>query len=494
MPESSKNFHLKEKVRQLPEEPGVYLMRDRLGNIIYIGKAKNLKKRVSSYFQRGRKAHFLENYRKIAGLVSMIEDLDYLTVRSEAEALILESRLIKQWKPHFNTLEKDDKQFLMIRVDIQNPLPKFRLTRNKIDQKSLYYGPFVNPQIVRKILKEMRSEFGVLLGDSTPRKIEAGLYELYNDARSEIYGHPNEVTKEAYAKRVQKACAYLEGKAKNWVKEVEEKMHKAALGKAYEKAAEYRDLLYMLKKMQEPTRKFTKNYLTQGLGETPSEKLSKLLALPKLLQRIECFDISHISGSYVVASMVCFSNGKPDKGQYRRYKIKSFIGNDDYRAMEEVVGRRYARLSKENKALPDLIVIDGGKGQVNAAMKAFLLLELSPPLIIGLAKKRETIVFADGRAPLNLPLEDPALQLLQRVRDEAHRFANSFNLAIRRKKIKESILADIEGLGAKKRSLLMDHFKSLSNLRKASEKELQAIPGIGPKLANAIYTFLKENE
>jgi len=205
---------------------------------------------------------------------------------------------------------------------------------------------------------------------------------------------------------------------------------------------------------------------------------------------MECFDISHISGTFVVASMVHFTNGRPDKDHYRRFSIKSFIGNDDFKAMEEVVGRRYRRLIEEKKLFPDLVVIDGGRGQIAAALKSFVALDCPPPAIIGLAKKHETIIFPDARAPLNLPLDHPGLNLLQRLRDEAHRFANTYNADLRSRKIKESILDDFPGLGPKRKEALLAHFGSLEKLRSATAEQIAAAPGFGPKFASQLHGFL----
>ena len=188
--------------------------------------------------------------------------------------------------------------------------------------------------------------------------------------------------------------------------------------------------------------------------------------------------------------MVCFHRGRPDKQNYRRYKIKSFVGNDDFRAMEEVVGRRYRRLHEEGRPFPELIVIDGGAGQVNAALKAFLGQGLEPPALIGLAKKKETIIFSDGRPPLNLSYHDPALRLLQYIRDEAHQFANRFNAELRSQRLKESILADFSGIGPEKRTRLIKHFGSITRLRSATVEELTKVEGIGPKTATRLMGFL----
>lgn len=482
---------IKEKIRRLTNKPGIYIMRDCLGRIIYVGKAKNLKRRVSSYFHSEKMNQFRELYPKIAVMVSLVDDFDIMEVKSDAEAILLESQLIKQWRPKYNTIAKDDKRFLMVRVDIQEPLPQFRLTRNRVDSKSLYFGPFINPMELKKTLKELQKKYGILLGDSHPKKIGENLYKLYDDVRGEIYGHSNEVTIEDYKERVQQACDFLRGATDDYLKEVENKMQAASAKHDYEKAGELRDLMFAMKKTLEPLRKY---FLRPVIKETHAE--APIIALGKAIQsnapkHIECFDISHISGTFVVASMVHFTNGLPDKAQYRRYKIRTFIGNDDYRAMQEVVSRRYLRLKGEGAPLPELIVIDGGKGQVNAAMTAFLANDLTPPVIIGLAKKRETIIFSDGRPDLNLPLENPALHLLQRIRDEAHRFANAFNAELRSKKIRESILDDFTGLGPIRKEALLKHFKTISHLKKATYEELQEVPGIGPKIAKELHSFLQ---
>lgn len=486
-PDQSK---LKEMVRKLPHGPGVYLMKDQLGSIIYVGKAKDLKKRVSTYFQPSRK---LISHPKIRSLVTMIHDFDIIEVKSETEALLLEGKLIKQWKPKYNTDFVDDKRFLLIRLDVQGKFPRFQLVRNQRDDTARYFGPFAFSGLLRRTLSEMRLKFGILLNDTTPKKQDDGTYQLYDDVRAEIYGHSNYVTPESYAKRVEEACEFLEGKAKVWLSELKEAMQKAAETQNYERAAELRDVVSALEKTITKDRRFKRapNIMSDvGHG---MKQLKKVLELPRLPRTMECFDISHISGTFVVASMVHFVDGKPAANQYRRFKIKSFVGNDDFRAMEEVVGRRYRRLHEEGKPFPDLVVIDGGTGQVGAAIKAFMILGIEPPSLIGLAKKRETIIFPDERKQMNLMPQSPGLKLLQRIRDEAHRFANTFNADLRSKKIRESILDDFHGLGKVRRIELMANFKSLEKLRKASVEEIQAIEGFGPKLSRQLWDFLQES-
>ncbi|HLS27793.1 MAG TPA: excinuclease ABC subunit UvrC [Opitutales bacterium] len=484
---ASNSSKIKEKVRRLPDRPGVYLMKDRFGRIIYVGKAKSLKKRVATYFQASRQS---THHPKVRALVEVIADFDIVEVKNETEALLLEGKLIKEWKPRYNTLFTDDKRFLILRVDIQSPIPRFRLTRLRKEDGSRYFGPFAYSGPLRRTLAEIRKKFGVILGDVTPQKLPDGRYRLYNDVRSDLFEFPNVVTPEEYRERVDKACEFLEGKTRDWIEELRKEMLKAAENQRFEKAAELRDIVFSLEQTLIKTRKFVRDPLLADSSEPALESLKKNLELPALPERIECFDISHISGTFVVASLVVFTDGRPDKNNYRRFRIKSFIGNDDYRAMEEVVGRRYRRLADEGRPFPDLVVIDGGKGQVGSALRAFFSLNLDPPPLVGLAETKEMIVFPDEREPLELPVRDPGLRLLQRVRNEAHRFANAYNIELRKRLLRESILDDFPGIGKVRRAALLEHFRSIDHLRRASAEEIAEVPGIGLKTAEKLHEYL----
>src|SRR5688572_15456960 len=480
---------LKEKVRQLPDKPGVYLMKDRLGRIIYVGKARSLKKRVSSYFQRGRA--LTVDQPKIRALIDLITDFDTFEVKSEPEALLLEGKLIKQWRPRYNTDFIDDKRFLLVRVDLGEDLPRFRLTRLKKEDRSRYFGPFAHSGLLRKTLAQMRRQFGILLADANPQKLPDGNWRLYDDVREELYGTENIVSTENYRRRVEDACTFLEGKSREWLETLRHEMTQAAVRQEFEKAADLRDVVFALEQTLRKTRRFERLDPTRPHGDDEAlASLQRALQLATPPHVMECFDISHISGTFVVASMVYFADGRPDKNNYRRFQIKSFIGNDDFRAMEEVVGRRYRRLAEEKRPFPDLIVIDGGRGQIGAALKAFIALDLPPPPLIGLAKQHETIIFPDERPPLNLPLNHPGLNLLQRLRDEAHRFANTYNANLRSKKIRESVLDDFAGLGPVRRAALLDHFGSIDRLRAASVEEISEVAGFGPRMAAELHAFL----
>ncbi|MDR2429562.1 MAG: excinuclease ABC subunit UvrC [Puniceicoccales bacterium] len=481
------SLSLKEKVRRLPRAPGVYLMKDRGGQVIYIGKARDLKNRVSTYFQGSR-----AQAPKIATMTGLVADFDFHVVRNETEALLLEGRLIKEWRPKFNTLFTDDKQFIQVRVDLQAVLPVFRLVRARTSESARYFGPYPHQGEVRRTLQEMRRRFGILLGDAHPVALGGGRWKLYDDARADISAHENVVSVDGYRARVEAACAFLEGRSREWLEDLRRQMREAAARQDYERAAGLRDAVAAVERTTENARRFGRgNPLPQPGQKEAIDELQHALGLPGPPRTMECFDISHISGTFVVASLVRFADGRPDKAGYRRFRIQGFIGNDDFRSMEEVVLRRYRRLLEEGRELPRLVVIDGGLGQVRAALKAFATLGVAPPALVGLAKRDEHIIFPDGRAPCVLPRHSPALRLVQRLRDEAHRFANTYSAQLRSKRLRESVLDDCPGLGVKRRMALMARFGSLARLRKASVEELSRVPGIGKGFARKIAEFLE---
>lgn len=489
----SENFSdaLKAKVRALPRKPGIYLMKDRFGSVIYVGKAKNLKNRVSTYFQPGRRPMLGP---KIRMLVELITDFDFHVVRSETEALLLEGRLIKELKPKYNTIFTDDKQFIQIRVDTQAELPAFRLVRVRTTDRARYFGPFPHTTGVRKTLAELRKKFGIILGDTHPQRLADGRWRLYNDVRAEIYGHANEVSAEEYRSRVDAACEFLEGRDRNELARLRIEMADAAASRNYERAAALRDRIAALEATLEKSRRFGRgNPLPDPTPPAEAAReLGKILALPTPPRTMECFDISHISGTFVVASCVHFRDGVPEKNEYRRFRIKGYVGNDDFRSMNETIFRRYSRLHAENRTMPDLIVIDGGLGQVHAALDAFEQIGIAPPAVVGVAKREEMIVFPDAREPLKLPDNSPALRLIQHLRDEAHRFANSYNADLRSKKIRESVLDELRGLGERRKNALLARFRTIPRLKAATLEELRSVDGIGEKFAEELFAFLKK--
>ena len=299
---------------------------------------------------------------------------------------------------------------------------------------------------------------------------------------------------EDYKKQVEAACDYLDGKTADWENELEAEMQKASEAQDFEKAARYRDMILDLRETTRKSRKFTRMPVKlPGAIDFKRDlaALGQALGLPEPPKRIEGFDISNISGTFMVASMVSFLNGKPDRAQYRRFRMKSVMAQDDFACMAETVRRRYSRLKREQRTMPNLILIDGGKGQLGMAIRELAKLGLDHLPVIGLAKEFEEIFQPGESKPLRLGLDSGALKLLQRVRDESHRFANTYNAELRLKKISESVLDDLPGIGGSRKAALLKKFGSVHRLRSASLEEIQQVPGFGKKSAMALKAFLE---
>ena len=481
---------IRKKLSAVPHKPGVYLHKDRFGTVIYVGKARDLRKRVSQYFQSSRR-HGWDL--KFNALVEAICDFDVHVVRSEPESLLLESKLIKEFKPRFNISLRDDKRFLMLKVNLNDPIPNFVFTRLKKDDGARYFGPFVNSMALRNTVALARKQFN-LRGCRVFTPGEADykhcLYAHLKNCTAPCVGN---VTHEQYLAQVKSACDFLEGQCREMQPQLEAEMKKAAAAHEFEKAADLRDLIRDLNDTWKKTEKFTRVPYTLPLAIHPEKDLveiAKILNLPAPPLRIEGFDISNISGTFAVASLVSFKNGRPDRANYRRFKIKTVIGQDDFASIAEVVGRRYSRLQRESKPMPDLILIDGGKGQLGMACAELKKLGLEKIPIIGLAKEFEEIYLPEKSLPLRLGLDHPAVKLLQRVRDECHRVANSFNAQLRIKTISESVLDDFPGIGDRRKAALLKKFGSVQRLKAATLEQLAEVPGFGGKAAAELKKFL----
>ncbi len=504
---------LQRKVQEVPHKPGVYLMRDRFNRVIYVGKARDLRKRVSSYFLPSKIA---QADLKTRAMLDAVWDFETHTVRSDAESLLLEGKLIKEYRPRYNVSFRDDKRFLLVKIDLSEEWPRFRLARFKKDDGARYFGPYAHSGALRQTLNFMRKKFGVLTfgrGSPTERELKSATYQ--------VPMRLSEIGAEQYRERVVQACEFLEGHSREMIAVLEEEMRKAAEKMDFEKAAELRNMIEDLRSTTKPMRRFTRGSLQSAIDPMADvQALSDALQLPRVPRVMECFDISNISTTHVVASMVCFRNGLPDKDNYRRYRVRTVEGQDDFASMAEVVRRRYSRIllearetnpeaaefSQENPAeainhqpstafvrLPDLIIVDGGKGQLSAACRELQRLGLHDLPIIGLAKEHEEI-FRPGRAlPLQLPMDSGALRLLQRIRDEAHRFANAYHQLLMKKRIGESILDDCPGVSQNRKNLLLRKFGSVNRLRKATVDEIAATEGIGRKLAEDVHRFLQRH-
>jgi excinuclease ABC subunit C len=481
---------IRKKISALPHKPGVYLMRDRFGTVIYAGKARDLRKRVSQYFQSSRRMGW---DLKFNALVEAIHDFDVHVVRSEPEALLLESKLIKEFKPRYNVSFRDDKRFLMLKVNLNDPIPNFTFTRFKKDDGARYFGPFSDSGALRSTLALARKQFN-LRGCRvfTPGKSDYKhcLYAHLKYCTAPCVGN---VTREQYLEQVRAACDFLEGQCREMQGQLEVEMKKAAASRDYEKAASLRDLIRDLKTTWKRTEKFERMpYSLPGIINLQNDlaELAEALHLSAPPSRIEAFDISNISGTFAVASLVSFRNGRPDRANYRRFKIKTVEGQDDFASVAEVVERRYSRLLRESKLAPDLILIDGGKGQLNAACAELKKLGLEKIPVIGLAKEFEEIYLPGKSEPLRLGLNHPAVKLLQRVRDECHRVANSYNAQLRLKRISESVLDEFPGIGERRKQALLKKFGSVQRLRTATLEKIATVPGFGGKAAEELKKFL----
>ncbi|MGI8891004.1 MAG: excinuclease ABC subunit UvrC [Chthoniobacterales bacterium] len=515
MPLSKEKPDLNKKVHEVPHKPGVYLMRDRFGRVIYVGKARDLRKRVGSYFMPSRMA---VADLKTRALLEAVWDFEIHTVASEAESILLEGRLIKEYRPRYNISFRDDKRFLVVKVDPTEEWPRFRLARFKKDDGARYFGPYAHAGALRQTLNFMRKKFGVLTfgrGAPSERELKSSTYQ--------VPMRLSEIDAETYRERVAQASDFLEGHSREMINALAEEMQKAAARLDFEKAAELRNMLEDLRRTTKPMRRFTRHSLPSTIDpEADVRALADTLQLPALPRVMECFDISNISNTHVVASMVSFREGAPDKNNYRRYRIRTVEGQDDFASMAEVVRRRYSRVllqareanpdaaefsqanpvealrpSQNDKyiavRLPDLIIVDGGKGQLSSACRELQRLGLHELPIIGLAKEFEEI-YRPGRAlPLQLPEDSGALRLLQRIRDEAHRFANTYHQLLMKKRIGESLLDDCPGVSQNRKNLLLRQFGSVQRLRKASVEEIASTEGIGQKLAEEVHRFLERH-
>ena len=598
---------LKEKLKLLPDNPGVYIMLDKDGVVIYVGKARVLKNRVRQYFHSSAKPE------KVQTMVEHIHDFYYIITQTETDALALENNLIKKYKPKYNILLKDDKTYPYIKAHIKEEFPRFSITR-KLKKGDKYFGPFMGGVRCGDLLEIISSVYNVrtcaTVISSKPKK-PCLMYHLHR-CNAPCAGL---CTKEEYAERVKKALSFLDGNYEEAEEILQEKMLRFAENEDFELAMEYREKLKMLSKLKlkritslnrslnadivalktnylyssasvlitrggimqgganfaledgsfsetdaltafliqfyshhelpdeiitqsfcekelleryfletfdkkveiilpkqgvkkqllEMAEKNASDYLSKSIGKIQHKndmtknacaRLKELLGLRKYPKRMECYDISNISGVDKVGSMVVFIDGEADKNSYRRFKIKTVEGANDYASHQEMMRRRLAKLGtdeEERFPKPDLIVIDGGKGQLSAVKEVFDEAGIEDIELISLAERDEEIFTLFSSESIVLDRRDYALKMLQRLRDEAHRFAITYFRNIHSKRNLASVLEEIEGIGKKKRQALMDKFGTIDKIMKAKESELAQTDGIGEELAKKIKTHFREN-
>lgn len=508
---------LQAMVRDVPHRPGVYVMRDRLKRVIYVGKARDLRRRLANYFTPSRKA---AADIKTRALIESIWHFEYHLVKSDAEAVLYEGRLIKEFRPKYNISFRDDKRFLLVRVHLQDPWPRFQLTRLRKEDGARYFGPFAHSGALRTTLNAIRKNFG--LRSCRPHEPGERDYRHCLDHIIKKCSAPcvGKISREDYLKRVEEACEFLNGASQKMIGQVEEEMHAAAAKLDFEKAAGLRNLLDDLRKTTKPMTRFTRKALPPAIDAASDlAALAEALGLHAPPHLMECFDISNISDTHIVASMVRFKDGMPDRAAYRRYRIADSHGQNDFASMAEVVRRRYRRVLREcgesagddatysqltageaasrgtigAVGLPSLIIVDGGRGQLSSACRELSRLGLHEVPIIGLAKEFEEIYRPSYPLPLKLPADSGALKLLQRIRDEAHRFANGYHSLLLKRRVRESILDEIPGVSENRKKALLSKFGSVERLARQPVAALAETPGISLRLAEEITSYLTQH-
>ena len=478
---------IRDKLKRLPDKPGVYMMRDRQGRVIYVGKARSLRKRVLTYF---RKATLKSADPKLKGLLKSISDLDVLELRTDEEATLTEGRMIKEYRPRYNVSFRDDKRFLLIKVYRNDPWPRFSLCRIQKDDGATYFGPYASAASAREAQAFVEKRFGLRqCRPAVPG--EADYRHCINDiVRFCSAPCMGKITRDNYEQRVEEACSFLCGERQDVLDELERDMREAADAHDFERAAAIRDTLLLLRKALK-RRLAGKKSLAVRRREAMNGlvEIQQALGLNEPPSVIECYDVSNISGTHAVGSMVCAVDGVPTPNRYRLFRIKTVEGIDDPGMMAEIIRRRFAGAQAEEKPLPNLVIVDGGVTQLRAACLALNELGIENLPVAGLAKRFEELYFENkgGCPSIRFGADADALRVLKQVRDEAHRFALTYHRKLRSQRIRESVLDEIPGIGEKRKKIILQHFGSVARLRRASLQDLQKVPGIGRDMATLLY-------
>ena len=430
---------IRQRLKDVPDRPGCYLMRDRRGAIIYVGKAKNLRRRVSSYF-RPRANHAP----KVRSMVDTVWDFEWMTVKNDAEALLTEAALIKRHRPHFNILMRDDKRYLALRADVAAPWPRFSCVRAEKDDGARYFGPFPSSPVVRAAKDFVEKRYGIRECRSDVPCADDHRHCLADVIRTCSAPCLGRIAQDEYRARFEEACEFLAGHRPAVLAEVGEEMRAASERGDYESAARLRDTLAALREMTKAHFVRTPPEMRRRNVEQGLRELAEAIGLPAPPRFIECCDISNLFGTHSVASLVVARDGMPDKRLYRRFRIKTIEGADDPRSMAEVVRRRFTHDDSPGAkplglAKPDLFICDGGITQLRATRAALAEIGVDDVPTIGLAERQEEIVLDDGRENLLLPRDSEALFVCTRLRDEAHRFAVSYHRRLRDRDLRDRI-------------------------------------------------------
>jgi len=465
---------IREFIKTVPENPGVYIIKGEDGKAIYIGKARSLRTRLITHFRPSSAKDFKE------GLIQKnAKRVDFIETSSEAEALLLESSLIKEHWPLYNKELKDDKSYPFLKITMADDYPRLMIVRGRKSDGSKYFGPYTNVRLLHQALSLLRRLFPMRTCNPVPKRT-CLMYHIGQCHAPCI----KEIDKDHYHQIVKELIMFLEGKKDTLVRVLAKRMREASQKRKYETARLYRDQMRALSVV--------------AISKTPIhranvlQEMEDIFSLSKYPKRVEAFDISNFAGKNSVGSMVVFENGKAKRSDYRKFKIKDVHQIDDYQMMKEVVRRRYERLLNEKKALPDLVLIDGGKGHLASAKFVLDDLNLSDLDTLSIAKQHEYI-FKPGRSrPYVLPQNSMVLQLLRQIRDEAHRFAISYYRSLHKKELKWSELDQIPGIGPTRKKRIMRCLKDVVQLHSMTKDDLESIPGINPAIAKAIEEYFKK--
>ncbi|NLM70345.1 MAG: excinuclease ABC subunit UvrC [Synergistaceae bacterium] len=482
--------HVKNLLKNLPDRPGVYLMRDSEGMVLYVGKAKSLKRRVASYFRHESFAS-----PRLRKLVASIDDISVIRTETEVEALILEAKLIRKYSPFFNVNLKMNDRYPYIKITSET-FPRIVITRKKIEGDGLYFGPYVSVGDVRSLLRLIERYFPLRIcareidRNGGGKKVRPCLHHALGRCMGVCAGL---ATASEYRERVDDVILLLQGQSAEVVERLRKRMDRAASSLNFEEAARLRDTIRAIwrvsrQRVSQPLREEFDGDMWIRLN-----RLQELLNLPVLPWRIDGFDISHMSGRETYGVVVVFEQGIPNRSLYRRFRIRTVEGVDDFRSIEETVERRYKKVLEGKEPLPQLILIDGGPVQLDFARRALSRLGLDNTPSISLAKEEELIYHSIGEDdPLRLDRGDEVLRLLQSVRDEAHRFAVESHRSARGARLRRSALEDVPGIGKHRAAQLLGHFGSARAIAGMTVEELSTAPGIGRATATRVLNYLKE--
>ncbi len=467
-----------EKAKNLPLTPGIYLMKGSEGEILYIGKANSLRKRVQSYL---RTQSLLP---KIRILISRVCDLDYIETPTEVDALLLEADLIRKHRPRYNQEMKDDKSYPLLKIT-GDEFPRIHLTRNKSDAKAAYYGPYTDAKLLREAITLINTLFPIRKCRKLPKK-ECLYYHIGQCLAPCIKPE----VKPQYDRLVNEVKSFLGGGKKSFMDYLTERMFQAAGELRFEDAQFFKEQIEALGRLKK--KRFLPRFKELRIVFSATAELKRLLQMEKFPEKIVCLDVSHIQGNEAVASRVAFYRELPNKLEYRRYKIKTVTGINDYAMIQEALGRMLVGLEEGRETfIPDLIVIDGGKGHLSAAAEVLKREEFEEIELISLAKRLETVYSLRLGGEVPIPKNSSALHLLQKVRDEAHRFAINYHRERKEKAMVRSILDEIPEIGEKRKRVLLEHFDSLDILRRSGVNELAGLPGMTRKSAEIVLSYLR---